>query len=82
MTTTKHRKVKGYGVKTELKKIDKLFAGLEKDKALPTFLDFYLTCLILGTAERVNLKAMYPKTHAKLTKVLERHRAKILAMQH
>ena len=38
----------------------KLFRDLEHDKTLPTFGDHFMTCLMLGTAERVNLKKMYP----------------------
>jgi hypothetical protein len=40
-----------------------------------------MNCLMLGTAEHVNLKAMYPKTYGKLNRFLEQHRAKIRAMR-
>ena len=54
----------------QLKGVDTLFASLEKDKTLPTFVEHVALCIILGTSERVNLKTMYPKVHDKLFKLI------------
>jgi hypothetical protein len=37
--------------------------------------------MIMGTAEHVNLKKMYPKTYSKLDKALKEHVAWVIAMQ-
>jgi len=66
-------------VEKELHRVDKLFRDLEKDKTLPTFGDHFMRCLILGTAEKVNLKKMYPKTYDKLRKWLDEHNRRIIA---
>lgn len=49
----------------------------EKDKTLPTFGDHFMLCLMLGIAENVNLKKMYPKTYFKLSRWLEEHNRRI-----
>ena len=64
-------------ITSELEKIDQLFDELEQDDTLPTFADFFMTCLILNTAEHVDLKKMYPTVHAKFSGVLAMHRAAI-----
>lgn len=82
MTNTRNgKKVKGYNVKRELAKFGRVFRGIENDKSLPTFGNFFMECLILGTAENVNLKVMYPKVYKKLSTWLKQHNAKILAMR-
>lgn len=50
----------------QIKKVDALFAKLEKDKSLPTFIEHMMLCIVLGKAEKVNLKEMYPKVHDKI----------------
>lgn len=77
---TKPKEVKGYNVKRELVKADKLFQSIAKDKNLPTFGNFFIQCLILGTGENVNLKAMYPKVYNRITIWLKDHKAKITAL--
>jgi len=82
MTTARKSKiVKGYNVKKELAKVDKLFKSIAQDKTLPTFGNFFMECLILGTAENVNLKVMYPKVYKRCSIWLKEHRKKILAMR-
>ena len=67
-----------YGtIDADLNRVDKLFRELEKDKTLPTFGDHFMLCLILGTAERVNLKEMYPKTYNKLSRWLQEYNSRI-----
>ncbi len=80
-TTRNTKKVKGYNTDKELAKVKQLFKSIENDKNLPTFLNFFLECLLTGTAENVNLKKMYPKVYKKLDTFLQEHRAKILALQ-
>ena len=80
-TTRKHKKVNSYNVTKELAKVDRVFRSIEHDKSLPTFGNFFMECLIMGIAENVNLKIMYPKTYKKLNTLLEEHTAKILAMR-
>ena len=65
----------------QLKGVDKLFADLAKDKTIPTFTEFFMQCLILGIAEQVNLKVMYPKVYKKFHSFLEHHNNKILAIR-
>ena len=82
MTTARKSKiVKGYNVKKELAKVDKLFKSIAQDKTLPTFGNFFMECLIRGTAENVNLKVMYPKVYMRCSVWLKEHREKILAMR-
>lgn len=45
----------------KLRDVDAMFAVLEEDKRLPSFPEFLIACLIMGNAERVNLKAMFPE---------------------
>jgi hypothetical protein len=78
-TTSKPKNVKGYNVDKELAKVKRLFKRIERDKTLPTFLNFFLECLIMGTAENVNLKKMYPKVYKNLNTFLGSNKAKILA---
>jgi hypothetical protein len=73
--TTKRNTVKNPEIKKQMDKIHKLFRGMEKDKHLPTFGDHFATCMILGIAENVNLKKLYPKTYSKIRKYLAEHRA-------
>ena len=80
-TTRKPKKVKGYNVDKELAKVRRLFKSIENDRTLPTFLNFFLECLLTGTAETVNLKKMYPKVYKKLNTLLLEHKAKVLAMR-
>ncbi|OJW84166.1 MAG: hypothetical protein BGO69_11890 [Bacteroidetes bacterium 46-16] len=49
-----------------LKRIDKLFRQLERDKNLPTFGEHFALCVLLGTETCVNLRKMYPATYKKL----------------
>ena len=51
----------------DLEGVDALFEVLEKDKRLPRFSEFFMTCLIAGNAECVNLKVMFPKLHTDLS---------------
>ena len=51
----------------QLKGVDALFDVLEKDKRLPSFPEFFMTCLIMGNAECVNLKTMFPKLYSDLS---------------
>lgn len=78
---TKREKVKGYDVIKELAKVNKLFQSIDTDKSLPTFSNFFMLCLILGTAENVNLKLMYPRVYKKLHTLLKDHNTRILAMR-
>ena len=75
----KKQSVKGFNEAKEFAEIDALFKKLENDRSLPTFGQHFMHCLIFGTSERVNLKAMYPKTHKHLSAWLERHNRKVLA---
>jgi hypothetical protein len=61
--------------------VERIFRSIENDKSLPSFLDFFLECLINGNAENVNLKVMYPGVYKKLITVLRDHKAKILVMR-
>ena len=82
MTTAKKpNKVKGYNVDIELAKAQKLFKSIAQDKTLPTFGNFFMECLIRGTAENVNLKVMYPNVYKRCSIWLKDHRAKIIAVQ-
>jgi len=76
--TTKHNKVKNYNVKKELAKVEMVFRSIENDKSLPTFGNFFMQCLVMGIAEKVNLKVMYPKMYKKLNAVLKEHNANIM----
>ena len=78
---SKTKKVKGYNVDKELAKVKRLFNSIENDRTLPSFLNFFLECLLTGTAEKVNLKKMYPRVYKKLDNFLQEHQAKILALQ-
>ena len=80
-TPIKRKKVKGYNTTEELRKANLLFKSIAKDKDLPTFGSFFMLCLILGTAENVNLKAMYPKVYQRCSAWLTEHREQILAMR-
>jgi hypothetical protein len=73
MTPVKNGKVNSRDIDKELQQVDKLFADLAKDKTLPTFGGHLMTCMMLGTAECVNLKKMYPKPYEKLSKWLAAH---------
>ena len=77
MAKNKQNKAIDGTIDTDLRRVDKLFRELENDKTLPTFGDHFILCLILGTAENVNLKKMYPKTYIKLSKWLEQHNRRI-----
>ena len=80
MTTAKKpNKVNGYNVDIELAKAQKLFKSIAQDKTLPTFGNFFMECVIRGTAENVNLKVMYPKVYKRCSIWLDEHREKILA---
>ena len=80
-TPIKRKKVKGYNINKELAKVDKVFKSIKSDKSLPTFANFFMLCLILGTAENVNLKLMYPRAYKKLNALLEDHDTKVLMMR-
>ena len=80
-TPTKRTKVKGYNTTKELRKADLLFKRIAEDKDLPSFGSFFMLCLILGTAENVNLKKMYPKVYKNCSVWLKEHREHILAMR-
>jgi len=56
-----------------LRNIDVLFKELENDPNLPSFGEFFMTCLVMGNVECVNLKLLYPKLHMKLTAWLKNH---------
>jgi hypothetical protein len=76
--TRKSKKVKSYSANKELADVNRLFRTIQNDKTLPTFLSFFLECLVMGTSENVNLKLMYPKVHHKLSKWLKTYEAKIM----
>ena len=80
-TAIKRKKVKGYDVNKELRKADLLFKSIAQDKTLPSFGSFFMLCLLLGTAENVNLKAMYPMVYRKCSIWLEDHREQIVAVR-
>lgn len=82
MPQKKPKTIKGYDIGKELKKIERLFRDMEKDKSLPTFGEHFVFCLLSGIAERVNLKKLYPKTHRKLSTALRRHTALIMSAKH
>ena len=75
--TRDEKKVNIRKAKIELRKVDKLFADLEKDKTLPSFVQHVAICMVLGTSEKVNLKAMYPYVHRKLSILLKKNIAKV-----
>ncbi len=79
--TEKGKKVKGYNVERELAKVDRILKSIECDKSLPTFCNFFLECLILGTANNVNLEAMYPTVFKKLDTLLAEHKSRIEEMR-
>jgi hypothetical protein len=80
MATKKQDKATRGTIKRDFDRVEKLFRQLEKDKTLPTFGDHFMRCLILGTAEKVNLKTMYPKTYFKLSKWLDHHNKGIIEL--
>ncbi len=51
----------------QLKGVDEMFEVLEKDKGLPSFPEFFISCLLMGTSECINLKTMFPKLHKDLS---------------
>jgi hypothetical protein len=57
-----------------LRTVDNFFSDLETDKNLPTFAEHVALCIILGTAEKVNLKKMYPKLCVKVSKMIQYHK--------
>lgn len=79
--TGKIKKVKDYNTERELAKVELVFRSIENDKSLPSFIDFFMECLMSGTAENVNLKVMYPKVYKKLNILLKEHTVRILAMR-
>ena len=80
-TPIKRKKVKSYNTSQELRKADRLFKSIAQDKTLPSFGSFFMLCLILGTAENVNLKTRYPKVYKNCSAWLKEHREQILAMR-
>lgn len=54
-------------IRKELQGVDILFETLAKDKRLPTFGEFFLNCLVMGNAECVNLKKLYPQHYEGLS---------------
>jgi hypothetical protein len=70
--------VKNTEILKGLKSVDDLFDELENDNSLPGFGEFVLTCLIMGNAECVNLKQLYPKFCKRLTAWLENHNKQII----
>jgi len=79
--TSKGKKVNSYNVTKELKQVDALFAGIAKDKSLPTFVEHVFLCIVLETSEHVNLKTMYPKLYGKLSSWVKEHHRKILSLR-
>ena len=79
--TIKRKKVKSYNTAQELRKADRLFKSIAEDKSLPSFGSFFMLCLILGIAENVNLKTMYPKVYKNCSAWLKEHRKQIVAMR-
>ncbi len=79
--TTKRRKVKKYNVKKEISKIDQVFRSIKNNKSLPSFVDFYMECIIRGNVENVNLRKMYPIVYKELHTLLKAHRDKILTQR-
>ena len=75
----KKQPVNSADIQKELAEVDALFKRLENDKSLPTFGQHFMSCLIFGISEHVNLKTMYPKQHKELSAWLQRHNEKILA---
>jgi len=51
---------------------------MEQDKSLPTFSEFFMLCMLLGTAESVNLQKMYPAMYKKAKIYLEKQKEFIL----
>ncbi len=47
--------------------IDAVLEVLQKDKRLPTFPELFIACLIIGDAECVNLKTMFPSLYKDLS---------------
>ena len=80
-TTKKYKKQKPVNVKAELKKVELLLAELHNDKSLPTFVEHVFQCIAFGTSEQVNLKAMYPKLHGKISKWVAMHNRRIITLQ-
>lgn len=79
MNTGKGKKVNTEDFERQMVDIDRLFHELKNDKSLPTFGEHFMQCLMLGIAERVNLKAMYPNTYKKLSKWMDKHNKSITA---
>ncbi len=77
MPTSKRKEVKTDKHIKAIAKIDELFRRMEQDASLPTFGEHFMTCLILGNAESVNLRKMYPALYKKLTSWLANHNKKI-----
>lgn len=50
-----------------LEGIELLLKELKKDKSLPSFVEFFMICFILGNTEKVNLKFLYPAVHDKIS---------------
>ena len=78
MVTMKSKDVNARKLEKELKSIGTFFRDIENDKTLPTFGDFFVHCMILGIAEQVNLKKMYPKMYLKVSKMLAEQQGRIL----
>lgn len=60
-------------MRKKLAAIDALFNELSNDKKLPTFVDFFIESIALGTSENLNLKKLFPRHHKKVTKWLSAH---------
>jgi len=76
--TSKQKKVKVREVQKGLKNIDALFEELKNDATLPNFGEFVMTCLVMGNAECVNLKLLYPKLYTRLKVWLANHNEEIV----
>jgi hypothetical protein len=68
-------------MKKEFKLVRQLFKDLKKDKSLPTFGDFFMTCLMLNIGEQVNLKIMYPEAYTKYSRWVAAYNKRILRSQ-
>lgn len=73
MKTSKISKLEMKKIQKEFKGIDKLFAELEKDKSLPTFVEFFAWCMLLENTECINLKRMYPRLYNRLSMLLAKN---------
>ncbi len=56
----------------ELAEVDELFYMMKRDESLPTFPDFFVDCVVRGTAQQVNLEEMFPTHYKIITSLLKK----------